>query len=335
MIKYKFLCATACLLGGLLWFSPMSVDLAQARLGGGRSMGFRGSRSYSPPRSTFKSPSTTRPRPQKSPYKAQRPQSQPGATAPGSQPTAGSFGRGLAGGLAGGLLGGMLGSMLFGGHGHAAGAAAGGGSSFGLLDLVLIGGLLYLGYRLFFRRRQNNLQYSAPVDRGSGAGASAWRESDFQALQMGTESAPDVQTTPGLEVQLDAPRVKEMAQDVFFKLQGAWMRHDASLLRPLMTEELFTVLSHDLEQMKARGQINRLENIAIRQVEISEAWQEDGKDYVTVGFLANLLDYVVDAQTSRVIAGSDSEPVKFEEYWTFVRPSGGDQPWKLTAIQQA
>ncbi|MDD3579555.1 MAG: TIM44-like domain-containing protein [Desulfobacca sp.] len=335
MIKNKVLFSVLCLLGGLLWFSLMSVDLAQARLGGGRSMGFRGSRSYSPPRTTPKSPAPTKPQPQKAPQDAKQPQPQPGAASPGPQPAAGSFGRGLAGGLAGGLLGGMLGSMLFGGHGHAAGAAAGGGSSFGLLDLVLIGGLLYLGYRLFFRRRQNNLQYSAPVDRGTNPGASAWRESDFPALQMGTESAPDIQTTPGLEYQLDVPRVKEMAQDIFFKLQGAWMRQDAALLRPLMTEELFTGLSHDLEQMKAQGQINRLENIAIRQVEISEAWQEDGKDYVTVGFLANLLDYVVDAQTSRVIAGSDSEPVRFEEYWTFVRPSGNDQPWKLTAIQQA
>ena len=50
----------------------------------------------------------------------------------------------------------------------------------------------------------------------------------------------------------------------------------------------------------------------MRQVEISEAWQEQGQDYITVGFLVNLLDYTVDANTNLVLAGRNKEPVKFE-----------------------
>jgi len=34
-----------------------------------------------------------------------------------------------------------------------------------------------------------------------------------------------------------------------------------------------------------------------------------------------------------VVEGSRTEPVKFEEFWTFVRPLGPN-PWRLTAIQQ-
>jgi len=34
------------------------------------------------------------------------------------------------------------------------------------------------------------------------------------------------------------------------------------------------------------------------------------------------------------VAGSDSEPVKFEEFWTWVRPVGGND-WRLSAISQA
>jgi len=34
-----------------------------------------------------------------------------------------------------------------------------------------------------------------------------------------------------------------------------------------------------------------------------------------------------------VVEGSRAEPVKFEEYWTFVRPVGPNA-WRLSAIQQ-
>ena len=76
------------------------------------------------------------------------------------------------------------------------------------------------------------------------------------------------------------------------------------------------------------------ENIAVRSVSLTEAWEESGLDYVTVHFLASLLDYTVDERSGQVVEGSRTEPVKFEEYWTFVRPVGPNA-WKLSAIQQA
>jgi len=46
------------------------------------------------------------------------------------------------------------------------------------------------------------------------------------------------------------------------------------------------------------------------------------------------LDYTVDETTSAVVEGSNSEPVEFEEFWTFSRPVGPNS-WKLSAVQQA
>ena len=86
--------------------------------------------------------------------------------------------------------------------------------------------------------------------------------------------------------------------------------------------------------MSGRQKINRLENIAVRSVDITEAWQESGSDFITVRVYANLLYYNVDEATGQVVEGSKSEPVKFEEYWTFTRPVG-DNAWKLSAINQA
>ena len=74
-------------------------------------------------------------------------------------------------------------------------------------------------------------------------------------------------------------------------------------------------------------------NIALRATEITEAWTEQGQDYITVRLEANLLDYTVDEKNGMVVTGNKSEPVEFAEYWTFAR-SVGPNPWRLTAIQQ-
>jgi hypothetical protein len=49
---------------------------------------------------------------------------------------------------------------------------------------------------------------------------------------------------------------------------------------------------------------------------------------------ANLLDYTIDETTGQVVSGSKTEPVKFEEYWTFTLQVRNN-PWQLSAINQA
>jgi len=102
----------------------------------------------------------------------------------------------------------------------------------------------------------------------------------------------------------------------------------------LLTEEMFKLIGDDIAKLKLENKINKLENIAVRSVDITEAWQESGKDYITVRFYANLLDYTVEEATGSVVSGSKTEPVKFEEYWTFTRPVG-NHPWQLSAINQS
>jgi predicted lipid-binding transport protein (Tim44 family) len=101
----------------------------------------------------------------------------------------------------------------------------------------------------------------------------------------------------------------------------------------LLTEEMSGILQGDAEKLKSEKKINRLENIAVRSVDLVEVWQESGRDYITVRFYANLLDYTVDETTGQVVSGNKTEPVKFEEYWTFSRPVGNN-PWQLSAINQ-
>ena len=122
--------------------------------------------------------------------------------------------------------------------------------------------------------------------------------------------------------------------DRFFKIQGAWANRDMSGIRNLLTDEMYKALQEEADQLRAKQRINRLDNIAVRSVEITEIWQEGGADFITAKIYANLLDYTTDERTGEVVSGSRTEPVKFQEYWTFTRPVG-DHPWKLSAIHQA
>jgi predicted lipid-binding transport protein (Tim44 family) len=107
-----------------------------------------------------------------------------------------------------------------------------------------------------------------------------------------------------------------------------------STIRNLLTDEMYGILQRDADELKRNKRINRLDNIAVRTVDITEAWQETGKDFMTARFYANLLDYTVDETSGQVVSGSKTEPIKFEEYWTFTRPVGNN-PWQLSAINQA
>ena len=111
------------------------------------------------------------------------------------------------------------------------------------------------------------------------------------------------------------------------------MNRDLAALSPLVTDEMRGIFREDIDRLLRDREINRLENIAVRKVEITEVWQEAGQDYITALIYANLLDYTTD-ESGQVVTGSKTEPVKFEELWTFTRPVGNN-PWRLSAINQA
>jgi predicted lipid-binding transport protein (Tim44 family) len=309
----------------------LAAAAADARVGGSRSFGSRGSRSLSPSRPSY-APSSPSVAP--SPSTAPRPTS---PTAP--QPAGGGFFRSFGGGLAGGLLGGMLlGSLFGGGHGAMGGC---GGSGIGLLEIALLVGVGYFVVRMFSRDRGADARpagYGGPraVDPEPAGSSPA---TDWQQRYGGGAPSPDADVAGGIaairgyDPSFDPQRFcDDTASGIFFRVQGAYTARDISPVESLLATEVRGVIQADVDDLRARRQFNRLENISVRKVEVVEAWQESGQDYVTVLFRANLLDYVAD-ESGTVLSGSKSDPVLFEEYWTFARPSGAGA-WKLTAISQ-
>ena len=116
-----------------------------------------------------------------------------------------------------------------------------------------------------------------------------------------------------MDRSFDPTRFLKTAQDLFFKVQGASNREDRATLRALCGSELMQSWEAELSGLKAQGHKNRMDNIALRDSEITEAWTESGQDFITVRLHANLLDFTVDEKSGAVVQGSDSEPVEFEE----------------------
>ena len=286
---------------------------AWARAGGGSSGGSRGSRGLSTP----SSPSPTSP-------------ARPATPSPASPQPAPSRWGGLGGMIGGLLVGGLIGSLLFGGH----------GGGIGFLEILVIGGLILLAIS-FIRRRQQQAQPAAPSGYAAPDDARNWTETSAQYRGTGpsTAEAPadlerGIANVRQMDPDFDPKRAADAGSDIFFKVQAAWMARDMSGASSVLTPEMQNILQSDCDKLRAARKINRLENIAVRSTDVTEVWQEAGHDYVTVHFLASLLDYTTDESGAQVVDGSRTEPVKFEEYWTFVRPVGPNA-FRLSAIQQA
>ena len=315
-----------------LFFLGME-SLAFARAGGGRSSGSRGFSSGGTSGGTYRSAPS-----QPSGTFQQRPQtSSPTSATP--PPAAPSFGRSLLYGIGGGLIGGAIGSMLFGGHGYGSGGTWG-GNGFGMSDFIIILiilGIVYFIIKRYRARKQEEMQMTA----AGGGYAQSYGYNEPVSGQL-YEPTPDYQEdrlSQGLryikemDAAFDKDKFKEYVEDNFFRIQSAWTKRDISGVRSLLSPQMVDVFQNDINNYVANRQFNRLENIAVREVEVVDAGQDQGEEYITVKFLASLLDYTVNETTNQVISGSSTEPVKFLEYWTFQRKIG-ERNWVLGGITQ-
>jgi predicted lipid-binding transport protein (Tim44 family) len=322
-MKTRTAVATMGLTLGLLGADTADV---WARAGSG---GSRGSRSYSAPAR----PSPTAPTTPSSPSRSLN---QP--TSPAASQRPGFFGGGLMGGLAGFAIGGLIGSMLFGGLGHGLGGFGG----IGLLEMLLIGGGLYLLFRFFRNRQAQSPQpayagagvtsaYGAGGERSWGTGGAATAEMPAAAPSDLERGIANIRT---MDPGFDTSTIADHARRVYFVVQQAIGMRELAGVRDYLAPEMASVLQAQCDGLRGARRTNRVEQLDVGRAEVSEAWQEGGRDYVTVLISAAMLDYTVDDATGAVVEGSRTATQTIEDFWTFTRPVGNN-PWKLSAIQTA
>ena len=315
-------------------------SIAEARrFGGMRSFGFRGSRglfsrrsfgsrsrfgSFGSRRSSFGRRGFTR------------------------RPAFGGFGRSMFAGIGGFFLGSMLGRMLFPGMG---GMGMGGG--FGLLEMILIFGGIFLLMRFIRNRsfaRSSNYSHgnvgvqTDPYQIGTGYGQddSSYDDSAYRGggrvseedISAGREIDEGLRNISNADNSFSADSFSKQMRTSFIRFQEAYSSRDVSTIKDLVDGDIFKSCEIDIEEMRREKTINRLENINIEKSEFIEAWQENGFDFITTRYEVSLLDYVVKEDSGDHVSGSASAPIHFIEHWTWARKTGPNR-WFLSAIEQA
>jgi predicted lipid-binding transport protein (Tim44 family) len=299
----------------------LAISAADARVGGGGSSGSRGTRTFSAPPSTSTAPSAAQP--------FNRTMTQPGSPGVGAAGAAGAAkggffnkpGMGLLGGLAAGFLGAGLLGMLFGG-----GMFSGLGGLSSIFGLILQIGLIIIVVRLAMswwqRRHATASAYAGPAPGpavGPGGALNSLRTGS--GFGLGSGSAP-------LEIQ---PADYEAFERLLGEVQTAWSNEDVARLHTLATPEMVSYFTKDLEENKARNDVNKVSDVKLLQGDLAEAWREGDTDYATVALRFSLVDKTLERGTGRLVAGSET-PTEATEVWTFVRPRASN--WELSAIQQ-
>ena len=298
----------------------IAISSADARIGGGSSSGSRGSKTFSAPPSTTTAPGTAQP--------MNRTFNQPGSPGMGAPAAAGAAkggffnrpGMGMLGGLAAGFLGAGLLGMLFGG-----GMFSGLGGLSSIIGLVLQIGLILIVVKLamsWWQRRHTPASASAYAGAPAAAGPGA--PTSFRSgmgFGLGSGSAP-------LEI---LPADYEAFERLLGEIQAAWSNEDVAKLHTLATPEMVSYFSKDLEENKARNDVNKTYDVKLLQGDLAEAWRDGETDYASVALRFSLVDKTLERTTGRLVAGSET-PTEATEVWTFARQRGAN--WELSAIQQ-
>ena len=279
---------------------PVATTGADARAGGGFSVGSRGMRTFSPPGFTRTAPTGAQPI-----QRSETPST--GASGmPGAAPRRFGFGSGLVAGLLGAGLFGMFG---------------GGGGFGGLFTLLLLGALVFFGLRLF-RTRAAGLA-AGPMFRGAPAFAGGQRPGS-QPRAAGPSSGQAPSTIE--------PRDFDAFEACLVDVETAYGREDLATLARLATPEMLRNFERDLRENHARGVHNDVGDARLLQGDLAESWREGPTDYATVAMRFSLRDLTVERASGRIVEGDPSRPQEASEHWTFRRDRSG--PWLLSAIQQ-
>jgi predicted lipid-binding transport protein (Tim44 family) len=122
---------------------------------------------------------------------------------------------------------------------------------------------------------------------------------------------------------------KNAFKKVLIVVQSAWSSRDMGKLSSVTTDEVAEYFSEVIESNTRQGVISKVDGVRDIEVDVLEAWEEQGTKYATAIMRWNALDYTNDLFGNTIDKGSRSN---VRETWTFVQNSYG--AWVLSAVQQ-
>ncbi len=120
--------------------------------------------------------------------------------------------------------------------------------------------------------------------------------------------------------------MREKVSNLYSEMQRAWETQDWEPMRARLTDDLFSQMGRQLQELISRGQINRIERIAIMNVALKQFYQDDQNDNLVIRLTTRITDYTIDRATGKLVSG-DPKREKFMTYeWTMIRSIGVRTP---------
>ena len=121
-------------------------------------------------------------------------------------------------------------------------------------------------------------------------------------------------------------KFKEKIADWYVNMQHAWTNKDMAPVQPYFTDVLYSQFESQMKEYIARRQTNKVENIAVLDVELRGWKQDEEKDSMFALVKTRITDYVVDDATGNVLRGSSNNELFMAYEWTLVRSKGMKTP---------
>lgn len=200
----------------------------------------------------------------------------------------------------------------------------------GLLDILALLVVCYAGYWLVRRLRHKPVPEEAPAPPAF--------------LNLGDNGPPPLRINKEAEVGLAAIEAtnpefsletfRDEALQLLKEVYDAWNRQELETLNGRLKDSLLEYLQMGLRILILREETSYLEDLTLRDIAVTAAGVNDGKEFITVCFQGSLMDYVVDKRSGKLLAGSMAYPTPFREFWDLSRPRG-QGPWMVMDIREA
>ena len=137
-----------------------------------------------------------------------------------------------------------------------------------------------------------------------------------------------------LDPAWDIDAIRHRINEVFFKVQQAWMARDQNLAKDCMSDALFQKHKLQTDHLIEEHHKNMLENINLTQADIVdvEDFVDNRKDRFWAHIEGSMIDYTIDDTNNRVVSGNNTKAESFTELWKFVRIGN---TWVLDEIDQS
>jgi Tim44-like domain len=196
------------------------------------------------------------------------------------------------------------------------------GSSVGAVLLQAVGTLVTVWFLL---RRRAKARWGAPVvvTPPTQEPPPPARDTDLD------QGVRDIRRT---DRGFDAARFAGYAAMMFRDVQCAGVAGDAGALRDRVTPAMLVELEARCQRLRAIGRSVRVTEVEVT-AEVTEAWQDGDRDYVTAYVAGSMRSHTVDDATGQVVDGVLPLPVPVAAFLTFTRPAGLNF-WMLSVIQE-